>query len=190
MAQTIKLKPYEAITALPLQNRTAGTYSQNLWAEGQALLSTVFVQSIDVGATVTVTYYDRSLGDDLGEEMLIGRHDVLSSGMQSNKKLFTRFHNKPFIRAVVSGGSATFGIYISIVDASSNIQESIITPDKILSAEDKVVTYSYEDFGTRAERVDVIEYSSATVGATLRRTFLYSLVSGKYRLDSEVWEIL
>jgi hypothetical protein len=61
--------------------------------------------------------------------------------------------------------------------------------EKILLAKDRVATYTYEDFGGCDERVSMIEYSSVTVGSTLQRTFNYTLVSGKYRLDEEVWEV-
>ncbi|MFO0203776.1 MAG: hypothetical protein ACK528_11675 [Alphaproteobacteria bacterium] len=72
--------------------------------------------------------------------------------------------------------------------SAKSVQVAEIT-EKILMAKDKVVNYTYLDFGNCDERVSVIEYSSEIVGSTLQRTFNYTLVSGKYRLDEEVWEV-
>lgn len=118
MAQLIRLQPYEAYAAIPLATRGVGTYTQKLWAEGSGILSTLFVQSVDPGASVKVTYYDVSLGDDLGEQMLLARHDTITTNLQSHKIMVTRFHSKPYMVAEVTGGSATFGVFASLSEAN------------------------------------------------------------------------
>ena len=60
--------------------------------------------------------------------------------------------------------------------------------NQVLSSHDLAVAYTWLDFGTKDERVSSIVYTSATfVGVTVTRTFTYSLVGTKYRLDSESW---
>lgn len=114
MAEIIRLKPFEPVAILPLQSRAVGTYDQKIWAEGGALLSTLFVQSVSPGASISAQYYDVSLGDDFGEQMLMGRHDTITTALQSHKMLMTRFYSKPYVRVTVSGGSAIFGLFLAI----------------------------------------------------------------------------
>ena len=60
--------------------------------------------------------------------------------------------------------------------------------NQVLSSHDLAVAYTWLNFGTKDERVSSIVYTSATfVGVTVTRTFIYSLVGTKYRLDSESW---
>jgi len=118
--ELIKLRPYQAVAALELSERQAGTYREHLWAEGQAILSTVFVQSITAGARLRVRYLDQSLGEAFHEAMELGGHEVITSSLTSNKTLITRFHNQPTVVCEVIGGSATFGVFISMVDATAD----------------------------------------------------------------------
>lgn len=60
--------------------------------------------------------------------------------------------------------------------------------NQILASHDLEVAYTWLNFGTKDERVSSIVYTSATfTGVTVTRTFTYSLVGTKYRLDSEAW---
>lgn len=55
---------------------------------------------------------------------------------------------------------------------------------QILAAHDRESAFSYDDFGTKNERISRIDFTSATFpGFTVRKDFIYTLVSGKYRLD-------
>jgi hypothetical protein len=60
--------------------------------------------------------------------------------------------------------------------------------NQVLAAHDLAASYTWLDFGNKNERVSSIVYTSATfVGVTVTRTFTYSLVGTKYRLDLETW---
>jgi hypothetical protein len=62
---------------------------------------------------------------------------------------------------------------------------------QVLDSHDRVANFTYADFGTKDQRITAIEYTSATFsGVTIRREFTYTLVSGRYRRDSETWEEL
>lgn len=55
---------------------------------------------------------------------------------------------------------------------------------QILAAHDRESTFTYADFGTKNERITRIDFISATFpGFTVRKDFIYTLNSGKYRLD-------
>lgn len=59
---------------------------------------------------------------------------------------------------------------------------------QVLDSHDRVADFTYADFGTKDQRITRIEYSSATFpGFVIRRDFSYTLISGRYRRDSEVW---
>ena len=63
--------------------------------------------------------------------------------------------------------------------------------EQILASHDKIVSYTYADFGTKNERIIRIDYTSPTfTGVTARRDFSYTLLSSQYRLDTEVWYIV
>ena len=64
--------------------------------------------------------------------------------------------------------------------------------NQILDAEDRQQSITYADFGTKNERVTQIDYSSVTISNSVlaRKTFNYTLISGKYRLDSINWDIV
>lgn len=62
---------------------------------------------------------------------------------------------------------------------------------QILASHDRQADFTYADFGTKDERITQIDYSSPTFpGFTARRQFVYTLVSGKYRRDDEIWSIV
>lgn len=88
------------------------------------------------------------------------------------------------------GGTGT-SIITGTVDGDPSGTARVFVNNKkqqVLTAHDVVATYTWLDFGTKNERISTIVYTSATfLGDTITRTFTYSLVSSKYRLDTEVW---
>jgi len=62
---------------------------------------------------------------------------------------------------------------------------------QILDSHNRVAAFTYADFGTKNQRVTMIDYVSATFpGTTVRRQFAYTLVGNNYRRDSETWTIV
>lgn len=120
VSELLKLRHYQAVAAFELEARGPGIYREPLWAEGQAILSTVFVQALSPGASVSVRYVDKSLGEAFNEQMDLGGHETITEALSSNKTLITRFHNQPTVVAEVTGGSATFGVFVSMVDATAD----------------------------------------------------------------------
>lgn len=90
-----------------------------------------------------------------------------------------------------SDQSSIPSLEIGTVDGTAGGTQRVFvnnTKSQVLSSHDLVNTYTWLDFGTKNERVNTIVYTSATItGVTVTRSFSYTNVSGKYRLDTEIW---
>jgi len=111
-----RMKTFDTLAPFELDTRAPGTYSEQLLIEGNSLLSTLFVESCDPGASILVSYWDSTTGTEVGEEYHLIDHKILTEP-GSDRITVTRIHNKPNIRVVVSGGNARFGIYITVVSS-------------------------------------------------------------------------
>ena len=114
------LNQYQTQILLKLEPRAAGTYQINMLVEGNSLLSSVFVESADPGATVEVKYYDTTTGSLVGERFdLEDAHPVITDATLpvTDRRLVSKIHNKPIMEAIVTGGSVTFGVYVTVVQS-------------------------------------------------------------------------
>jgi len=118
----------ESQIAFPLEERTPETYIRHLNTRGSALISTVFVSALDPGATVTVNYYDFTAGESAGERFDLQGHGTISvAGNPPDRKLITRYHDKPQLEVIVSGGNATFSVYITgLAQSASDLDAALI----------------------------------------------------------------
>lgn len=126
--ENVQLNLYDSRIIFDVQSLPAGTYTKRLQIFGNAILSTLWVKSIDVGATVTVTYWDFGPGDGTiaSEKIVIASHPV-ASAVVSSRIIVTRIHNRPRVEVVVSGGSAELGIYATIAnDFPVDLKGSIV----------------------------------------------------------------
>lgn len=113
--EVIRLALYESRTIVPLATRAPGpAFTQKMAIEANSLLSTVFVESADVGASLVVEYHDAGAGEDAGEDILVGAHPPLTT-TGSNRRVIAPFHNKPRLVFTVTGGSVRFGVYVTVV---------------------------------------------------------------------------
>lgn len=63
--------------------------------------------------------------------------------------------------------------------------------EQINSSHDRSRAFVWLDFGTKDERVSQINMTSSSFpGVTARKTFNYTQVGNRYRLDSDVWSII
>jgi hypothetical protein len=114
----IRTELYHTNPILPLANRGPGTYTYQMNIEGGGLLSTLFVKSFDVGATVAVDWFESTTGEDQGEATLITSHTMPGANL-ADKITLNNIHNKPRAVVTVAGGSVTFGIYATVYPAGS-----------------------------------------------------------------------
>lgn len=118
--EILRFSQYESKTIVALASYGPGVYDQKMAIAGNSLLSSVFVQSADIGASVLVQYYDSSLGSDFGEEYFLNEHDPMSTSLSTTRILVSNLHDKPFVRCTVTGGNVTFGVYATVVVSSAS----------------------------------------------------------------------
>lgn len=118
MAGTIKLVQFESKDIVPLSTRSIGVYEQKLSIVGNAFLSTVYVETISAGASVLVEYLDYTTGSENGEEIALQSHPLLTVADGSKQIIVTNFHDKPFVRCTVAGGTARFSVYGTVKNLS------------------------------------------------------------------------
>lgn len=112
----IGLNDFQTQTLLQLESRAPGVHLVRMRVQGNSLFSSVFVQSMDAGATVTVKYYEQTTGGEVGERRDINQHPVISLAAQSpSTRLITPFHNMPVLEVTVAGGNVTFGVLVTVV---------------------------------------------------------------------------
>jgi hypothetical protein len=110
---------YEAKVIIPIQEFAPGTYTfQFGMPAGNSILSTIFVQDLDGGASVKVNYHDSGPGDGTlpGERVDLDGHPLITTGTpRSDRRIIARLANKPKAEVVVTGGNVTLGLHIAVV---------------------------------------------------------------------------
>lgn len=126
--EVIRLENAQTRDLLLLDSRGPGVYRKKLLIEGNSLLSTVWVNSIDPGASVEVRYYDVTSGRDLGEEGTLPSHPAITSATTDHNKItVTPFHNNPVMEATVTGGNVKFSVWGTVVSSfATDIGQALV----------------------------------------------------------------
>jgi len=137
-----KLKTFDTQNLLLLESRAAGTYIIETHVQGNSLLSTLYVKSIDGGTTVKANYYEETLGSEFGERKELPGHPVQSlASTNPNKVTVTPFHKSPILEVVVTGGNAEFSIRVTAVNSFATDLDAalILDGDSFESDADKAI---------------------------------------------------
>jgi hypothetical protein len=127
VTEQIRAELFQSLATIPLGTYGPGVYEQKINSQGNSLLSSLFVKLTDIGATLTVEYLEATTGDEEGEDYVLDTHVIPPDG-QTNKIIVSRIHNKPRIRATVTGGNVRFGVYISVVSSfASDLDNALVT---------------------------------------------------------------
>lgn len=113
--EIIQLALYQTKAIVPVQTLAPGVYTQRMLTQGNSLLSTVFVESLDGGASVATRYYDFTLGGDIGEQVDLAEHVTITTALTSDRITVPRMHDKPIVELTVTGGNVRVGIYVTVV---------------------------------------------------------------------------
>jgi hypothetical protein len=98
-----------------------GLYQIPINPNGNALLSSLLVRVLSGGASVQVTYWQTTTQDETLERTPVGAHAlVLASNMAAQQIVVSKIHSKLWAEVLVTGGSATVGIFGTIVDYTSS----------------------------------------------------------------------
>lgn len=124
---SVFLGVFETKALLDLETRAPGVYRVKMMVRANSLLSSVFIKSADVGATVEVKYFDTTTGDENSPERFdLDGHGVLGA-VGTNRILVTEIHNKPQLEVLVAGGNVEFGVYVTAVATSASaIDQSLV----------------------------------------------------------------
>jgi hypothetical protein len=114
---TRRLGLYESLIVAPVAQYDAGFHTFRIMTAGNSILSTLWVKSIDVGASVVVKWYDigPGSGDYIGEKVYTASHAIITTADTSDRKIVPRIHNRAFCEIEVIGGNAVFGVYATVV---------------------------------------------------------------------------
>lgn len=114
LLKSFTLNRYDSQQLVQLGSRAAGTYEAKIGLNGNSVLVSLFIKSMDVGATVTVNYYDDVSGES---RRLIGSHGLLSGETDFHSKLVvTEIHNKFITEVIITGGSVECMVMGTMVD--------------------------------------------------------------------------
>jgi hypothetical protein len=127
--EILRLGLYDSRPIVELETYGPGTYIQKMFCEGNSILSTVFVQALDGGASLYVEYFDYGVGGDVGEEVFLGDHNTITTALTSDRRLISKMHNKPVVRWTVTGGNVTFGVYVTVVVTQASDIDSALKYD-------------------------------------------------------------
>lgn len=114
-----------------LDTRGPGTTRITLEVRGNALLSSLFIKSADVGATVKVNYYQTTTGtfEEDSERFDLTSHPLKgdTDAPETSQVVVTRIHNKPVLEYIVTGGNVEFGVYATVTDElASDIDSALL----------------------------------------------------------------
>lgn len=128
VGEIIRLELYETKPVIPTMTLGPGSYSQRLLCQGNSILSTLFVESVDPGASIEVKYYDFGVGYTAGERFDLDTHGVLTAPAINppNRILITRLHDKPIIEIEITGGNVRFGVYLTVVASFASELDSAL----------------------------------------------------------------
>lgn len=125
-----KLALYESRNLVDVQTLGVGVYEQRFTVEGNAILTTLTVFQIDLGANILVEYLDYTQGSETQTEnyLPLNAHPLMT-GAGASKILVPRIHNKPFLRVTITGGTVMFGIYASVNSNSASDIDNALKVD-------------------------------------------------------------
>ena len=133
VVQLVEYQSGELFELDPLKDgspRAPGTYLQLAETKGNSILSSVFVESIDPGATLKINYYDTTTGATVGERYELTGHDLILDTippLTTLRIMVSRIHHRIAAEAVVTGGNCKFSLYVTVVSSSvSDLDQTLI----------------------------------------------------------------
>lgn len=133
-----------------LETLGPGTHIKTLEIRGNAILSSLYVKSIDVGATIKVNYFQTTSGTvPDGERFDLNSHALIST-TGTDQIAVTRIHNKPVVEVIITGGTVEFGLYLTVNDElATDIDAALVSDGQVANlANDKGIPIACYDEAT------------------------------------------
>jgi len=118
MSKLITLTTNDTTAVHSLGSRGPGTYYEDLWAQDNAILSSVYVDDLEQGASITVTFIDVGLSAKPQDEVDLVTHGTITAAGSVSKKNVSGFHNQPRVKTVISGGYVSYGHWVTLKSES------------------------------------------------------------------------
>lgn len=128
LGDLLQLREYQTNHLCLVDTRSPETYVRAMLTEGNSMLSSVFIESIDPGASLEVNYWDSSAGNPDVERYDLGSHGLLGA-TGTYRRLITKIHNKPNIECIVRNGNVKFGVYVTVVSSFASDTDSSLILD-------------------------------------------------------------
>lgn len=146
---------YETLKVLRYEVLSAGVHTFKIAPAGNSLLSTIYVRSLDGGATVKAKWYDFGAGQpsDTGARYELGEHDLIDAANTTSRIVVTRIHALSQVDIEVIGGSAEVSFIVSVVSdfpakidtSGSDVNTNVVTTPHIdnFTLTNAATEYSY-----------------------------------------------
>lgn len=165
-----------------------GTYEQLSEIRGNSILSSIYVQAIDPGATLQVNYYDTTTGAGLGERYDLAAHDLVTDVDVGGtfRILVGRIHRRVVCEVIITGGNVTFSVYATAVTSTaSDIDSALIREgEDYTDPEDKAIPIAYLD-----ESTDQLFFVKGENGAIKVTGTVTALAGGKSSPTSRIFNM-
>ena len=118
---SVKLNEFSTQCAIRPQAYAPGTYRVLTRIIADGMVSSLFVDSIDPGATLEVKYWETTTGHAFGERYDLDAHPTVDDSFSfpyTHKICIPKLHSAVRMEVILTGGNATFGVLQSANDIS------------------------------------------------------------------------
>lgn len=132
LPRVVPLVEFQSGELFERESRGAGTYIQQAEVRGNSILSSIFLESIDPGATLKINYYDTTTGAEVGERFNLAGHDLVTDlvpPLTTLRILTTRIHHNVFAEAIVTGGNIKFSVLATVVSSTASDLDASLKED-------------------------------------------------------------
>jgi hypothetical protein len=129
----VQVRQFQTQTLFALREVGPGTYHVPLQIEGNSILSSLLVTDVSLDASIQVNYFQTTTGDEEEERSPLVSHTAKTSGsMAADTIIVARVHLKPVCEVIITGGTVTFGLMVTMVSAFASDIESSLFKDNFL----------------------------------------------------------
>jgi len=185
----VQVKEFETQTLFPLREVGPGTYHIPLQIEGNSILSSLLVTAVSPDASILVNYFQTTTGDDGTERSPLVSHIAKTSGSsQADTIIVARVHLKPVCEVIITGGTVTFGLMVTMVSAfASDIESSLFKDGYMVSGTERGIPLMTIDDATgqmkfMRSKAGTLIISEEKQGAPVHLTHADTLSPGERRL--------
>lgn len=153
LPSVVILDEFQSSPYFLLKELGPGAYTQVSEIRGNSILSSIYVESIDPGATLQVNYYDTTTGAAAGERFDLAQHDLITDADVGGtfRILVGRIHRRVVAEAIIIGGNIKFSVYATAVTSTASDIDSALIRDgeDYTDPEDKAMPVAYLDEDTQ-----------------------------------------